>query len=572
MLDNELLKQVILKANLASEKELEKIDEEAVQRGLPLSDALIEKGQVAPNVLFEAVAAHFGVPFIDLKKRVIRKDILEIVPEPIVQVHSVVAFDRTERELKIAMLDPQDLEIIEFLKKKTNLEPIVHITTPEGLKDAIKQYHKGIRARFADIEEGRVEEQKTLKKLAQDLPVVRIVDTILEYAIFEKASDIHIEPTEKEVIVRYRIDGILRTVMTLPKNVQAGVVARVKILSNLKLDEHRLPQDGRFKISTDEYRIAFRVSIFPVYDGEKTVLRLLNESAQILSLEQLGLLETQRDEIKSAIKKPHGIVLVTGPTGSGKTTTLYTLINMLNKPGVNISTVEDPIEYRMPGVNQSQVNPRIGFTFDHGLRSMLRQDPNIIMVGEIRDRETAQIAAQAAMTGHLVLSSLHTNDAAGALPRLVEMGVPSFLVASTANVIVAQRLVRKICTSCITSFNLTKHTIDELAKEVNLEAIVEGLESGGAIESKKTPLTDLLFYRGKGCKACNHEGYRGRIGTYEVLMVTKEIADVILKGGSTEQVHEAGVAQGMITLVQDGFILAKNGITTIEEVLRVSKE
>ena len=408
--------------------------------------------------------------------------------------------------------------------------------------------------------------------MAQDLPIVRIVDTLLEYAIFEGASDIHIEPTEKDVVIRYRVDGVLRDVMRLPKSIQPGLIARIKILANLKIDEHRLPQDGRFKITTSDYKISFRVSIIPVFDGEKVVLRLLNESAEVLSLEQLGLQLKALELIKLNIKKPHGIILVTGPTGSGKTTTLYTLINLLNKPDVNISTIEDPIEYRMPRINQSQVNPKIGYTFAVGLRALLRQDPNIVMVGEIRDNETAEIAAHAAMTGHLVLSTLHTNDASTTPPRLLEMDIAPFILASTINVIIAQRLVRKICLNCIQSYTLTKKAVEDIEKRFNLKRMLEVLEREGIILSAKTPIDSLLFYRGKGCKQCNNTGYKGRIGIYEVLQVDTKIQNLILSRATTDEVRKAAEEQNMLTMQQDGFIKAKNGITTIEEVLRVTKE
>ena len=411
-----------------------------------------------------------------------------------------------------------------------------------------------------------------LKKLAEDLPVVRIVDTLLEYSVIEGASDIHIEPEEKNITVRYRIDGILRNVMVLPKNVHSGIAARIKILANLKVDEHRLPQDGRFKISTDEYNVAFRVSIIPTFDGEKIVMRLLNEKAQVLSLEQLGLQPRPFEILKRNIAKPNGIILVTGPTGSGKTTTLYTILNILNTPQVNISTIEDPIEYRMPHVNQSQVNAKIGYTFAAGLRAFLRQDPNIIMVGEIRDQETAEIAVQAAMTGHLVLSTIHTNDAATTMPRLSEMGVPSFLIASTVNIIIAQRLVRKICPYCIQSYNLDKEAIEQLEKQVNIKDILRTLEDEKAILNANKGISSLLFYRGKGCKKCNNTGYKGRIGIYEVMENSKDLSALILRNASAKEINAQARLEGILTIVEDGFVKAKNGITTIEEVLRVTKE
>lgn len=368
-----------------------------------------------------------------------------------------------------------------------------------------------------------------------------------------------------------RIDGILHNVMVLPKTVQSGIVARIKILANLKVDEHRLPQDGRFKISSKDHKVAFRVSILPTFSGEKIVLRLLNESAQILTLEQLGFQAKPLEIIKRNIKKPNGIILVTGPTGSGKTTTLYTILNILNTPEVNISTIEDPVEYRMAHVNQSQVNSKIGYTFASGLRSFLRQDPDIIMVGEIRDQETAEIAIHAAMTGHSVLSTIHTNSAAKTMPRLSEMGIPTFLIATTINVILAQRLVRKICTNCIQSYNLDDETINELKKQLNMDSLLKTLEKEKIIASTKKGLTDLLFYRGKGCKHCGNTGYKGRIGIYEILESSEDIASLMVKNSPASELHKQALKEGMLTMVEDGFIKAKSGITTIEEVLRVTK-
>ncbi len=360
--------------------------------------------------------------------------------------------------------------------------------------------------------------------------------------------------------------------MTLPKNVQSGIIARIKILSNLKVDEHRLPQDGRFKISSKEYKVSFRVSIIPIFDGEKIVMRLLNEKAQILNLEQLGFQPKSLAIVKRNIKKPHGMILVTGPTGSGKTTTLYTILNILNTPEVNISTVEDPVEYRMPRVNQSQINPKIGFTFANGLRALLRQDPDIIMVGEIRDEETAEIAVHSAMTGHLVLSTLHTNDAVTTLPRLADMGIPSFLIATTTNIIIAQRLVRKICPNCIQSYNLDKQTIEDLKKYLNVENLLKTLIEEKAIASAEKGLESILFYRGKGCKKCNGTGYKGRIGIYEILEITEEVSKLILKKANPSEIKKQAEKQNMLSVIEDGFIKAKNGITTIEEVMRVTKE
>jgi len=578
MLSQKQIKNILAKTEILSESDFDKFAKEAENSGKKIENYLVEKKVITPLSLYESAAEYFKIPFVNLKGQAIRKDILFSIPEPIATTHDLIAFDGDDKEIKIATLNPDDLEIFEFIKKKTGLEPKIYLTTPESIKDNLKQYHKGLRAEFdyltkgaPKVEAGK-EGEKDLKKLAEDLPVVRIVDTLLEYAIFQEASDIHIEPEEKDIIVRYRIDGILHNVMILPKNAQSGIIARIKILSNLKVDEHRLPQDGRFKIANEEYKVSFRVSIIPTFDGEKIVMRLLNEKAQILNLEQLGFQPSSLEIVKRNLKKPHGMLLVTGPTGSGKTTTLYTILNILNTPEVNISTVEDPIEYRMPRVNQSQINPKIGFTFATGLRALLRQDPNIIMVGEIRDQETAEIAVHAAMTGHLVLSTLHTNDAVTTLPRLNDMGIPSFLVATTTNLIVAQRLVRKICPNCIQSFNLDKQAIEELNKFLNVGNLLKTLEEEKAIVSSKEGLESVLFYRGKGCKKCNDTGYKGRIGIYETLEITKEVANIILKKGTATEIKAQAEKQKMLTIVEDGFIKAKNGITTIEEIMRVTKE
>ncbi|MAF13963.1 MAG: hypothetical protein CMI53_03650 [Parcubacteria group bacterium] len=574
MLSENQLKKILLKTKTSGKKEINLYLEEAKKRNQTLEEYLVSQKIIGGEQLYKAAAQYFNLPFINIKNETIRKDILFLIPEPIATTHKVIAFDKSDSELKIAALNPDDLQIFEFLGKKTGLDIKIHLTTPESISEALKSYHKGLKAEFKELTKEQVDEKadddNKLKELAHDMPVIRIVDTLLEYAIFENASDIHIEPNEKGVIVRYRIDGILKNVMTLPKSVHAGIIARVKILSNLKLDEHRLPQDGRFKISTNEYKVSFRVSVIPAYDGEKIVMRALNEQTGIISLEQLGFQKKPLEKIKLNITKPHGLILVTGPTGSGKTTTLYAILNLLNKPEVNITTIEDPIEYRMVGINQSQVNPKIGYTFSTGLRSFLRQDPDIIMVGEIRDKETAEIAIHAALTGHLVLSTLYTNDAPTTLPRLSEMGIPAFLVASTTNVIIAQRLVRKICQDCIESYTLTKEEITKLEKQINLEATLQTLDTEGLI-TKKQNKDSLLFYRGKGCKKCDTSGYKGRIGLYEVLEVTPELNELILKGSSAKDISQKARDQGMLTVLEDGFIKAKTGITTIKEVLRVTK-
>jgi type IV pilus assembly protein PilB len=390
----------------------------------------------------------------------------------------------------------------------------------------------------------------------------------------QEASDIHIEPDEKEVRVRYRLDGILHDAMTLPRAVLDGIVARIKILSNLKLDEHRLPQDGRFKIEQESRKVAFRVSMLPVYSGEKVVMRLLDESSKGLTLEGMGLWGEPLEKIHRAIKKPNGMLLVTGPTGSGKTTTLYTIMDILNQPQVNISTVEDPIEYKMFRINQTQVNPSIGLTFSQGLRALLRQDPDIIMVGEIRDEETMEIAIHAAMTGHLVLSTLHTNSAAGTVPRLLDMGAEPFLVASTINVVMAQRLVRKLCPDCRQEYVLDEELINSLKKQFDLDRIFElaqknNLLGKNAVENKDW--TKIKFYRPGGCSRCRKEGYKGRVGIFEVIDITDTISQMIAKGATSDHIEAQAQKDGMMKMIEDGMIKSIQGVTSIEEILRVTE-
>ena len=570
------LEKIILEKNLLTNKELKEYQAKIKSTDKKLEDFLIEKNVFNSQALYQAASEFYNLPYIDLKNKNIRKDILMIIPEITAKAHQTIAFDKNDKELKIATLDASNIELFDFLEKKTGLKNKIHLTSPEEIKEVLKQYHKGLSADIMGEKNGDKAStgeisEENLKSLAQDLPIVRIVDSLLEYSILEKASDIHIEPAEKEVNVRYRIDGILNKVMTLPKSAHAGIIARIKILSNLKLDEHRLPQDGRFKIKSADYQVSFRVSIIPTFDGEKAVLRLLPDTAQQMSLEQLGFQEKDYEIVKRNISKPHGMILVTGPTGSGKTTTLYTILQILNTPKVNISTIEDPIEYKMPGINQCQVQPKIGFTFANALRSFLRQDPNIILVGEIRDNETADIAINAAMTGHLVLSTLHTNDAVTAIPRLTDMNIPTFLIASTLNTIIAQRLVRKICKSCIESYNLDDKAFEELQKQFNIEKLEKNLIDLGYL-NKKQKIKDSLFYRGKGCQQCNNSGYKGRIGIYEIIEINDELAKLIIKKAPRSELEITALASSMTTIAQDGFIKAKSGITSIEEVLRVTKE
>lgn len=574
MLPANIVEKIVLKCSLGPDMAVCKnLKEEAEKTDTPLIELLLSKNLIDENSLFTKAGEILNVPFIGLKGRDIRRDILNLIPSPVANANNVIAFDKNEKEILLAMTDPTDLQTAEFIRRKTGLEPKIHITTFSDLKDALHRYHAGLEEEMKIIQENKDEEDTgDLKKAAEELPIINIVSSILEHAVYEGASDIHIEPNEKELAIRYRIDGILKSVMNLPKNFQSGIVARIKILANLKIDEHMVPQDGRFKIQLQADKMAFRVSIIPVYDGEKIVMRLLPEGAKPLTLDQLGFLPSVKILVENAIKKPNGMILVTGPTGSGKTTTLYSVLGILNQPGVNISTIEDPIEYRIQGVNQSQINPKIGFTFASGLRAFLRQDPNIIMVGEIRDQETAEIAVHAAMTGHLVLSTLHTNDAPTTIPRLTDMGVPPFLVSYTTNIVMAQRLVRKICPYCKKEYKLDKASIDALLKAFDAERITTILKENNLLQENEKNLEEMVFYKGEGCSRCNNSGHKGRVGIYEVMEVNQEIIHKINEHADSNALKDTARKNGMITMSEDGLIKAKMGVTTIAEILRVTKE
>ncbi len=582
--ESQQLKAFLSDSGLVSKEQFEEVEAKAKKKNQKLEDILISEGLVSEEELIKLKAYILGIPFVDLAKVIIAPNILRIIPEPIARAHNIVAFRKKGRNLEVAMLDPNDLGMIDFIKKAAGLKILPRLTTPESIRNALRQYAKTLEAEFGELikkESGEIrtlrEESETevdgiekdlevLSKEAEELPVIRIVDALLKHAILQRASDIHIEPTSKEVIVRYRIDGILHDVMTLPKQVSSAIVARIKVLSDLKLDEHRLPQDGRFKMEKDEYKYSLRVSVLPVVDGEKIVMRLLPETAKALGLEQLGLSGEALERIQAALKRPVGILLVTGPTGCGKTTTLYSMIEILNTLRVNISTIEDPVEYRIPRINQTQVRSDIGFTFSSGLRTLVRQDPDIIMVGEIRDNETASLAINAALTGHLVFSTLHTMSAAGAIPRLVDMKVEPFLLSSTIDVILAQRLVRRLCPDKGKYF-LSKPQIKEIEKYCDTKKLLKILKDEKLIKGENS-LEKIPFFEPKSSKECP-EGYKGRIGIFEVLAVNESIKEMIISGANSDKIHRQAVEEGMVTMVEDGFVKAVQGVTSIEEVLRV---
>ncbi|OGV96531.1 hypothetical protein A2W24_03385 [Microgenomates group bacterium RBG_16_45_19] len=551
------LKDILIKSGFVTQADFDTALKTAQDLNQPVTDILVFRGIISEDALGKLIAEHYGVKFATLRTKVIPLEILQLIPEQAALQFHVIPFAQDAAGLHLGIENPQDFEAIEFVKRKTNLNVIPYYLTPGDFQKTIGQYKRNIRNIFQDIISENVRkaklEAKSVEEIAADLPVIKILDTILEYASAEGASDIHLNIFETALVIRFRIDGVLRDIATLPKEIQPALIARIKILASLKIDEHRVPQDGRFKFKIYENYVSLRVSILPAFFGENVVMRLLAESSRPLSLEELGLTADNLHLIQQNITKPHGMILATGPTGSGKTTTLYSVLNILNTPTVNICTIEDPIEYSINRINQTQVNPQAGLTFAKGLRSLLRHDPDIIMIGEIRDTETAEIAIHSALTGHLVLSTLHTNSAAGAIPRFLDMGAEGFLLASTVNLIIAQRLVRKICTNCI-------HKIEP---SQDMLAFINRLAGDYQV-------TD--FFTGEGCKECGFSGYKGRIGIYEILEVSKSMRELIIQHVAEDKINDLAVKEGMHTLVVDGLYKVSAGLTTIQEVARITSE
>jgi len=585
LIDEEQFKKFILKSGLISKTDFEVAVKTAETKKQKIGNILLSEGKISETDLKRTEAFVLGIPFISLADQKIDFSVLSFIPEPIARNYNIVAYKKSEKGLEVAMLDVDDLPIIDFIKKRSGLKILPRLTDTVSIRAVLVQYRKSLKAEFQNIiqkESSTLEDspsgggEKTdeksemeLKNLAEDLPVIKIVDSLIFHAILQNASDIHIEPGEKELTVRYRIDGILHDAMVLDKTAGAGITARIKVLANLKLDEKRLPQDGRFKKEQDGEKISFRVSTLPTFFGEKTVMRILKENAHGFSLETLGFHGEGLERIHNSLKQKTGMVLATGPTGSGKTTTLYTMLDILNRPEVNISTVEDPIEYQMPRVNQTQVKPEIGLSFANGLRSLLRQDPDIIMVGEIRDGETAGLAVNASLTGHLVLSTIHTNSAAGAIPRLIDMGIEPFLITATVKTIIAQRLVRKL-TSHKEKYFLSSVEIKNLAKVVDLDRVLAFLKTENIVGEKDT-FDKVPFY--KAVKSGESEdGYLDRMGMHEVLKVTPTIKEMIISGKSQDEIEIQAKKEGMMTMLEDGVYQAILGVTTLEEVFRVVSE
>lgn len=649
-LKTEDLKKLILENHLAVATKLSEIEKMANDQHTSFQDLLISKKIVTEKDLVVIYGQAFEIPYIDLSQVEIKKELLQKLPEKVARRYQAVVFGEKAGSILLAMADPLDVQAVQFIEKELGYSTKVHIATVSDINGALDLYKEGISSEIKKIisddneelaiNEGALKsfDANNVQEIVQEAPIARALNIILEYAVKTKASDIHIEPREGFIQVRFRIDGLLQDTMTLPRQILSSLITRVKILANLRIDEHRIPQDGRIKIKVEEKTVSIRVSTLPIIDGEKVVMRLLDETNKAPTLEELGYSGMALVGIKRALTKPHGMLLVTGPTGSGKSTTLYSAISMLNSMAVNISTVEDPIEYKIPGVNQTQVNTKTGMTFASGLRALLRQDPDIIMVGEIRDKETAEMGVHAALTGHVVLSTLHTNNAAGCLPRLLDMEVEPFLIASTVNAIIGQRLVRRLCPDCkepyqvsgdqieeiINTFDLdrnflsttpTKETVKEVEKIVESfgervvpapkeiakkESILDRIARDPSIvnrslseaannnepsirekifttEEEKSKTAhghdlSLTLYHSKGCKKCGNSGYNGRVGIYEVLEVDEAISAMIVGHKSTDDLQRTAIENGMVTMAQDGFIKSLIGVTTIEEVMRVTRE
>jgi len=559
IITNERLKNLIEQLDLVTKDRLEAAYKFAEKNHKPLAEVLVESDLTSDDHLGQIIADEMGFDFVDLDKAVIEDDVLNLVPKVMAKAQKIIPFARSNDGIKLAMVNPGNLTAIHLLEKKTGQPIIPYLTTQENITNALVRYQKGIQKEFNEIIQENISQAKKGLQ-AEDLPIIKIVDTIIQYAYENKASDIHLEPREEKTLVRFRIDGILHDIIDLPKIVHDLMVTRIKILAKLRTDEHRSAQDGKIRFKLDEENLDIRVSIIPIVEGEKVVMRLLAERSRQFSLEDLGLDAPDLVKLKKEYAKPYGMILATGPTGSGKTTTLYGILKILNRREVNISTIEDPVEYDIEGVNQIQVDPKTNLTFASGLRSILRQDPNIIMVGEIRDEETADIAINSAMTGHLVLSTLHTNDAPTALPRFLEMKIEPFLIASTVNVIIAQRLVRKICSQCIVSEQIS---LNQLKNKFSSELIEKYLG-----KEKK----EVRIYHGKGCPVCSQTGYSGRVGIFEVLVINEAIRQLIMRRANADEIRQQAVKDGMKTMIEDGMSKVLAGITTIEEVLRATRE
>jgi len=562
-LNDAQLADILIKENYLTKKDLSAAQSHAKEQGVLLSEALFELKILNKEIFGEAIGEYFRIPFVDLKKKKIDDSVLHRVPEMVASGRRVIAFREDEMGVHVGFSDPQDQEIRDALEKLFGAPIVSYFVVSGDVDDALGRYKESLRDSFSTLIEQLKDD--SLSKDLRDGVAVRVVDMLLAYGYQNKASDIHLEPYKSKMMIRFRIDGVMHDVLEIPRELYDVILTRIKILSRIRTDEHRVAQDGKLRFETKNEEVDVRVSIVPVTRGENVVLRLLAARSRRFDLQTLGLRKHDFEKVQRAIAHPHGMILVTGPTGSGKTTSLYAVIKILNKREVHLSTIEDPVEYDIEGISQIQVNTKTGLTFAKGLRALVRQDPDIIMVGEIRDDETAGIAVNSALTGHLVLSTLHTNDAATALPRLLDMGIEPFLVASTVNVIIAQRLVRKVCEKCRASYSLTDEEKNLLKHDKKTTAVIMKL-------TKKKSLSGIRLYKGNGCKVCGDTGYTGRVGVFEVLEMSDTVRPLILRHASSDEIVQVAKEDGMTTMLEDGVDKALNGITTLEEVLRVTRE
>lgn len=591
VLNNTLVK-ILKRYQVATDDQLQPLLDEAERSGRPLQEIVLDAKLVSETNLTKMFAEYIDIPYVEIDPRDIPSEVLNRIPERIARQYNAVIFQIDEDGLvHLAMDDPDDVQATNFIEKQVGSNIRIYIAARDNILQCLENYRGDVNQELNEVidvqrEDDGSEQQVSEADVAEDSPIAQTVNLLLEYAIRSQASDIHIEPRENFVQVRYRIDGVLKEVNQLPRNVLGALVSRIKILSNLKIDERRVPQDGRFKIKVAGKQYALRVSTLPIADGEKVVMRVLDESNQAISLEQLGYWGRSLAIINSAIAEPNGMILVTGPTGSGKSTSLFSVLNMLNTPDVNISTIEDPVEYKIPGVNQTQTNPKAGMTFASGLRALLRQDPNIIMVGEIRDGETANLGVQAALTGHLVFSTLHTNNAATCLPRLLDMGIEPFLIASTVKAVVGQRLVRRLCMNCRQAYAPNQEEINEIVKlfnlkqgqtfahihELELQALQQKVGGDTPIGTSEQTIMQLWRANPEGCDECGRTGFKGRVGIYEVLDISRAVQKMITENATSDEIQDQAISEGMITMQADGLVKTLRGNTTLDEVLRVTRE
>ena len=588
---DETVEKLLKQGGIVNDSQLDELKTLAKRSKQSLQETVIDQKVVSDEKLTKMIGELIDVPFVRIEPKDILDDVLKKIPEHIARQYNVVLFAiNDDGSLSLAMEDPDDVQALNFIQKEIGYNTKVFLATKSNILDCLENYRGDMNDELDEVisvqKDASAEDQNVSQDdFAENSPIAQTVNLLLEYAIKSNASDIHIEPREDYVQVRYRIDGVLKEVNKLPRNVHGALVSRIKILSNLKIDERRVPQDGRFKIKVSGKQYALRVSTLPIADGEKVVMRILDESNQAISLDKLGYWGLSLATVKDAMAQPNGMILVTGPTGSGKSTSLFSILSELNTPDVNISTIEDPVEYKIPGVNQTQTNAKAGMTFASGLRALLRQDPNIIMVGEIRDGETANLGVQAALTGHLVFSTLHTNNAATCLPRLLDMGIEPFLIASTVKAVIGQRLVRRLCMNCrqeyvpnaeelsyiVQMFSLKQGSIQRL-HELEGQAFADKI--GGDTPMGSTDVTIQRLWRPnpEGCDECNHVGCKGRVGSYEVLGISVPIQKMITANATSNDIQEQAISEGMVTMQTDGLIKSLRGVTTIEEVLRATRE